>query len=70
MESRTLRLTVNGDAESLDAPATVAKLIEKRRPRPPFAVELNQRLVRREAYATTTLSDDDRVEIVTLVGGG
>jgi thiamine biosynthesis protein ThiS len=34
------------------------------------AVELNRRIVPRAAYGATQLADDDRLEIVTLVGGG
>jgi thiamine biosynthesis protein ThiS len=65
-----IRLCVNGREESLAAPASVAGLVALRRPRPPFAVEVNKRLVRRGAWETTTLADGDVVEIVTLVGGG
>ncbi len=36
----------------------------------PFAVELNREVVRRARLAETALKDGDRVEIVTLVGGG
>jgi len=54
----------------LEGPATLAALIDQRQPRPPFAVEVNRRLVRREAYPVTALADGDQVEIVTLVGGG
>ncbi len=34
------------------------------------AVELNRALVRRGDHARTELAPDDRIEIVTLVGGG
>jgi sulfur carrier protein len=33
-------------------------------------VEVNGELVTRSDYATTTLNEGDRVEIVTFVGGG
>lgn len=66
----TLAIQLNGQAEKFQAPATVAMLIARRQPRPPFAVELNRRLVRRPEYESTPLSDGDQVEIVTLVGGG
>lgn len=70
-ESITLiSILVNGDAAQLDAPATIANLVELRAPRPPFAVELNKQLVRRGDYNKVSLNDGDRVEIVTLVGGG
>ncbi len=65
-----MQIDVNGETQAVDAPATVASLIAVRSPRPPFAVEVNRRLVRRPEYATTELRAGDRVEIVTLVGGG
>jgi sulfur carrier protein len=36
----------------------------------PVAVELNQELVPRGQHAETTLQDGDRLEIVSLTGGG
>lgn len=65
-----LQIFVNGESDTLEAPATVAALIARRGPRPPFAVEVNKRLVRRSTYESTPLAEGDRVEIVTLVGGG
>jgi thiamine biosynthesis protein ThiS len=69
-ERATIRIDLNGEAYAIDAPATVAELIAVRLPRPPFAVEVNKQLVRRPNYDTTALREGDRVEIVTLVGGG
>ncbi|MFQ5430573.1 MAG: sulfur carrier protein ThiS [Phycisphaerae bacterium] len=66
----TIEIQVNGGAYRLAAPATVASLVAARRPRPPFAVELNKTLVRHSDYAATPIRTDDVVEIVTLVGGG
>ena len=63
-------VTVNGDEVSLAGPATVAALVDVRKPRPPFAVEVNKQLVRFKDYGATPLAAGDRVEIVTLVGGG
>jgi thiamine biosynthesis protein ThiS len=68
--SNGIAIRINGEADQLPGPATVAALIARRRPLPPFAVEVNKRIVRRDAYAGTPLSDGDVVEIVTLVGGG
>jgi thiamine biosynthesis protein ThiS len=34
------------------------------------AVELNRRIVRRADWASTTISEGDKVEIVHFVGGG
>ena len=36
----------------------------------PLAVEINERIVPRRDLAAWTLADGDRLEIVTLVGGG
>ncbi len=66
----SLSLVVNGQPFEVPAAATLATLIDLRQPRPPFAVELNKQLVRRSLYGTTQLRTGDRVEIVTLVGGG
>jgi len=35
-----------------------------------LAVELNRRVVPRAEHPTTVLVDGDRIEVVTLVGGG
>ena len=35
-----------------------------------IAIELNQNVVRRAEWSSTTLKEDDRVEIVHFVGGG
>jgi sulfur carrier protein len=63
-------IQLNGEAFVMNEPASVAALIDRRAPRPPFAVEVNRTLVRRSDFATTALRDGDVVEIVTLVGGG
>lgn len=39
-------------------------------PAPGFAVELNGALAPRRRFAEQRLSEGDRIEIVTLVGGG
>ena len=69
-DSTNLMICVNGEDAELAGPATVAALVQVRGPRPPFAVEVNKRLIRRAEYSSTELHDGDIVEIVTLVGGG
>lgn len=66
----SLTVRVNGDSMAIALPATLSSLIVLRAPRPPFAVEINRRLVRRADYEKTALNDGDIVEIVTLAGGG
>lgn len=65
----TIRL--NGDPYELAGPTTVADLlasldIDARR----VAVELNLVVLKRAAFATTTVQAGDVMEIVNFVGGG
>ncbi len=66
-----IRIDVNGAERELSAGTTLAGLIEELGLRPEtVAIELNRTLVTRARHAQTELSAGDRVEIVTLVGGG
>ena len=67
---QNLTIQLNGNDFDLAAPATVKTLVDIRQPPPPFAVEVNKRLVRHTDYEQTPLSAGDAVEVVTLVGGG
>ena len=66
-----IRLEINGEARSLPMLFTVTELLrhlgigEER-----IAVEVNRRIIRRREWATTPISDADKVEIVQFVGGG
>lgn len=67
----SLTIEVNGDAREVPEGTSVAALVEALGLRPEaVAIERNQRLVRRSERATVQLAPGDRVEIVTLVGGG
>ncbi len=64
-------ITVNGELRQLDSPATVASLLEQLGwSRRPVAVEVNQQVVPADQHSSQMLREGDRVEIVTLVGGG
>jgi thiamine biosynthesis protein ThiS len=66
-----MRIMVNGQWRTEDGALTVTLLLEKLSVEPRrCAVELNKQLVPRTAHGQTALKDDDRLEIVTLVGGG
>lgn len=66
-----MRLSVNDQDTELRDGATVADLLTHLAlSGTRVAVEVNKRLVRRAEHATTVLQAGDRVEIVTLVGGG
>jgi thiamine biosynthesis protein ThiS len=62
---------VNGQWREESSPSSISGLLEAMSLEPRrVAVELNKRIVARAQYASTLLADDDRLEIVTLVGGG
>ena len=66
-----MTITVNGEARDVGDGVTVAELVAQFELTPErVAVEVNERLVRRASYAQTRLAAGDRIEIVTLVGGG
>ncbi len=66
-----MHLFVNGDAQAVADGTTIADLLAHHDLIPQrVAVEVNEQLVRRVNYAQTPLHEGDRVEIVTLVGGG
>jgi thiamine biosynthesis protein ThiS len=66
-----LRVYVNGEAKELSGPISLSELIAQLElPAARIAVELNRHVVRRNDWSTTTVNDDDALEIVHFVGGG
>ncbi len=66
-----VRLMVNGQERQVEPDTTVAGLVAACRLNPRHvAVEVNCELVPRRTFDTAALHEGDRVEIVTLVGGG
>lgn len=66
-----MKITLNGEERALDRALTLAELIEQHQLTPQrVAIEVNEQLVRRGDFGSTKLNAGDRVEIVTLVGGG
>jgi sulfur carrier protein len=66
-----MRIHVNGQPRDVDPGANVAKLLDELGvTQPHVAVELNLEVVPRAEHAQTMLHEGDRLEVVTLVGGG
>jgi thiamine biosynthesis protein ThiS len=66
-----MRIKLNGSPKDLDGSPTVADLVRQLGlERAACAVEVNARLVRKSEHPTHALREGDRVEVVTLVGGG
>ena len=66
-----MNILLNGEPREEPAELTVAQLLA-RLEMPPrgIAVELNQQVVPHSRHAEQKLRDGDRIEIVSLVGGG
>ena len=68
---KVITVSINGESRQIPANSTVATLIDmlgltgKR-----IALERNGEIVARSAFATQSLSENDRLEIVVAVGGG
>ncbi len=66
-----MQITLNGKPETLDSAMTLGRLLTQLKLEPVrVAVEINEDLVPRRSFAKTVLHHGDRIEIVTLVGGG
>jgi sulfur carrier protein len=66
-----IEVTVNGETVALDGESSVAELLARLNlGSQAVAVEVNLDLVPRANHAAKKLAAGDRVEIVTLVGGG
>ena len=66
-----MRLTINGEEQSLPAALTVAQLLDRLGLDPrKVALERNLEIVPRSAYGQTLVGDGDKLEIVHFIGGG
>ncbi len=66
-----MRLTVNGKATETEAPVLAEFLAEQHVKSPDqVSIELNGRILRREEYGGTVLSEGDQVEFFYFMGGG
>jgi sulfur carrier protein len=66
-----MTIHINGEPRDIAAGITVAALLaELRIAQPHVAVELNLEVVPRAQHGDTLLQEGDRLEVVTLVGGG
>lgn len=70
-DSAEIEIHVNGQSRAVAAGSTVAMLLQALELDPrTLAVERNLELVPRGQHAATPLAAGDRLEVVTLVGGG
>ena len=66
-----ITIEFNGKASEVDASSTIADLLRMAKVESRFcAVELNLEIIPKDQYAVKSLIDGDKIEVVTLVGGG
>lgn len=66
-----IQIVVNGAERAVDEGTTVSELLrELGLSGAPVAVERNREIVPKASHATTTLAAADRLEVVSIVGGG
>lgn len=65
-----MNIYVNGKQERTE-PCTLAQLIAlKKLDAGALVVELNQQIIKQEFWSTTELQEEDRLEMLSFVGGG
>lgn len=66
-----MEVHVNGESRTFEPGTTVAELLDRLELQPRLvAVERNEELIPRGRHVECVLQPGDRIEIVTLVGGG
>lgn len=65
-----MKIIVNGVTET-GPPCTVAELVARKGIEPgSLVVELNQQIIKQEQWPSIQLKDNDRLELLSFVGGG
>ncbi len=66
-----MNIALNGELKQVPDGVTVLGLLEFLKiQHQRVAVELNEAIVKKDRYGETALKDDDRVEVVSFMGGG
>lgn len=66
-----ITLQVNGETQTCETPLTLPKFLESLGMNPRLvAVEYNGEILHRQFWDETEVKNGDRLEIVTIVGGG
>lgn len=64
-------MLINGEEKSLACPTALSELLTQLGYRAELvAVELNGNIVKQTDFGSTTITDADKLEIVSFVGGG
>lgn len=65
-----IKINLNGSPYMLRKDMNITQLIGSLKCTGPLAVEINQCVIPRSAFATYKIAPNDTIEIVTAIGGG
>ena len=65
-----INIILNGDTRTTPENATIESLLSDLGVQGRVAVMINDEIVKRERYAARKLNANDRVEVISVVGGG
>lgn len=66
-----MTIFINGEPRELSGVSTLAGLLDALDlPKQRVAIELNKQVIRKQDWNTTDVAENDKVEVVHLVGGG
>jgi len=65
-----MKIQLNGEDVTVIAETIELLIVEMKLEKRMLAVERNLEVVPRSVYATTDLKENDRIEIVHMIGGG
>ena len=69
--SGTITIQINGEDHTLGSATALVKLLENIGMNPRLvAIEYNGEILHRQHWADTQVQNGDRLEVVTIVGGG
>lgn len=69
--TNTITIQINGDSHTCAALTTLPELLTQLKLNPRLiAVEYNGEILHRQYWAKTQMQSGDRLEVVTIVGGG
>lgn len=71
MTNLTVNLMVNGQEQQCNAETLLPDLLVQLKMNPKLvAIEYNGEILHRQFWAETVIQEGDRLEVVTIVGGG
>jgi sulfur carrier protein len=66
-----MTIILNGESKSIEPATGLLDLMKTYSLNPDAtAVQLNDDILERESFASTTLNEGDRIELIRIVGGG